>query len=66
MSAKALTHGWKHEAQVVLMRRRAAMTPAVLPKHVGAGTMGSWTELRATGHELHRYEGGDDDADTGR
>ena len=32
MSAKALQHRWKHEIQRALLRRRAAMTRAVLPK----------------------------------
>ena len=30
MSAKALQHRWKHEIQIALLRRRAAMTRAVL------------------------------------
>ena len=31
MSAKSLQRGWKHELQIALLRRRAAMTRAVLP-----------------------------------
>ena len=31
MSAKALQHGWEHEIQMALLRRRAAMTRAVSP-----------------------------------
>ena len=31
MSAKSLQHRWKHEIQIVVLRRRAAMTWAVLP-----------------------------------
>ena len=32
MSAKSLQHRWKHEIQVALVRGRAAMTRAVLPR----------------------------------
>ena len=31
MSTKAFQHKWKHEIQIALLRRRAAMTRAVLP-----------------------------------
>ena len=31
MSTKSLQHRWKHEIQIALLRRRAAMTRAVLP-----------------------------------
>ena len=31
MSAKSLQRRWKHEIQIALLRRRAAMTRAVLP-----------------------------------
>ena len=31
MSAKSLQRTWKHEIQIPLLRRRAAMTRAVLP-----------------------------------
>ena len=69
MSATALPHRWKHEIQIALLWRRAAMTRAVLP-NMSAGQQWLLAAVmdRAASHWVRAppLVGGDEeDADTG-
>ena len=68
LSAKSLQHRWKHGIQVALLRRRAAITRAVL-LHTSARAERLVAGLidRATSHQVREPppDGDDEDADAG-